>query len=104
MKEYIIVCWQPLSDDNRISYFQADTLAQAKKLANEKRKEFYDLVIISKKKRLNTVTKELEDVYTFEKFGYYRIYQIVNIILSAILLSVIGYFVYLYYHFVNHKT
>ena len=101
MKEYIVCCWQPLSDDNSVTTFAANTLAQAKEIANEKRMDFHDVIIISKQKVTNAKTKEVEDKYTIEKFGYYRIYRLINFILSMFLLASFALIVYLYYKLVK---
>jgi len=104
MNDYIVLFFEPLSSKRKVGVFRVDNLEDAKKLAKSRKSRGGDVIIAKKSIYTNKINGNEEEVYTIERYGYYKVYNFINkifLLLSVILLVL---FCYLYFKFLNQKN
>lgn len=96
MEKYIVLYFKPLDKKRVVKKFEVDSLEVAKKLADNKKKHFYDVLIVKEVNSCEDGKKERVQ-YELVRFGYYKVYNSINyIIYCCMLVFLIFFFYYLY--------
>lgn len=97
MEKYLVLYFKPLDKKRVVKKFEVDSLDIAKKLAEGKKKHFYDVLIVKEKfdSKDDNIKKSIH--YEIVKYGYYNVYNWMNYIIFLILFISISFFCYLYY-------
>lgn len=97
MEKYIVLYFKPLDKKRIVKKFEVDSLSVAKQLAENKKKYFYDVIIVKQKFDSEDDKIKNEIHYEIVKYGYYNVYNWMNYIIFLILFISISIFCYLYY-------
>lgn len=103
MNDYIVLFFEPLSSKRVVEVLRADNLNDAKKLAETKNSKRKDVIIAKKSIHKNKISGEDEEVYTIERYGYYKVYNFINKIFFVISVLLLALFIYLYFNFLTKK-
>jgi hypothetical protein len=102
MTEYIVVSIDPFSNKRKLTIINQDSSVNAYKMAENQRRTGKDVIVLKKELIKNTYNQKEESTYTVENYGYYKVYALLNKIISIIILFMILGIVYLYYKFFHH--
>jgi hypothetical protein len=106
MESYLVLYFRPFSKKRKVGKFEVETLDDAKKLAQNRKKQNYDVLIIKKSinivKDYNSIEVKDNEIYEIVKFGYYKVYNVLNILFVVISFIILVFFIYLYYKFFNN--
>jgi hypothetical protein len=104
MNDYIVLIVEPLSSKRKVDVFRANTLEDAKKVAKSRKSNSGDVIIAKKSIHTNKFNGEEEEVYTIERYGYYKVYNFMNKIFLLLSVVLFALFTYLYFKFLNQKN
>jgi hypothetical protein len=99
MNDYIVICLDPLSKKRKVEILNYEDEEVAKKMANNKKKQGLDVLLIKKSIVLNKHNGNDEEVLTLEKFGYFKTYNFINKIFSLFALILLCLITYLYFKY-----
>jgi hypothetical protein len=91
MSKFIVVSWMPLDSKREVELKEFENIEEAKDYAHKKKLSICDVVIAE---NLNKV-KGGKKIYKIQKYGYYKIYNIMNLVIGLVLVSCLI-FCYLY--------
>lgn len=91
MTQYFVVCFKPF--DEGVTIFEANSKEEALAIAEKKRGVGGSDVVIAK--------KEGNNKYKVEKYGYHKIYDLMNKILLFFVLMLILFISYLYFKYLK---
>lgn len=95
MKNYLVLWWKPFDSNRKVFLKKFENIDFAKNFANDMKINRYDVLIVKDlKKKVDGI-----DSYNVEKYGFYKIYRLLNksLIFLFILLLL---FCYLYYKYI----
>lgn len=91
MSKFIVVSWMPLDSKREVELKEFENIEEAKEYAHKKKLSICDVVIAE---NINK-NKGGKKIYKIQKYGYYKVYNIMNLVIGLVLLLCLI-FCYLY--------
>jgi len=95
--DYVVLSWKPYKKVTKVDMNTLDEYESAEKLANNKRMQGCDAIIVEKYVTINRFTNKEEICYEVKNFGYYKTYKVLNYLIGLLSLILFVGFIYLYY-------
>jgi len=96
MDKYIVLGCKPFDSKRRVTLKKFETNEEAVICAAELKKKNFDVIIVEDIGK----SKDGSTIYKVQKYGYFRVYSTINLILGTLFIS-LPIFCYLYFVYFN---